>query len=138
MLVFALSVRYAASQPVSHEKVSIRGESSQAGDVIGMAVKNPQGDPLGIITDVVAGPQGRRAFAVIDYWVSDDTQKRVAVPFGTLSCNEQNCVLPVGKNTLASAPPFVIEDDLAQPKLAEHIYRYFGLQPYWTEEGIQR
>jgi hypothetical protein len=27
------------------------------------------------------------------------------------------------------------DDDLIEQKLAEDIYRYFGIQPYWTEEG---
>jgi hypothetical protein len=39
---------------------------------------------------------------------------------------------------LYSAPAFVSEDDLAEPKLAGEIYRYFGVQPYWTEEGTEK
>jgi hypothetical protein len=36
---------------------------------------------------------------------------------------------------LDSAPSFVWKEDLApEKKLAEDVYRYFGLQPYWTEE----
>ena len=97
-------------------------------------VKDPQGRDLGTITDIVTGPEGRAAFAVLSYWISDDTQMRVAVPFGALCCEEQNCVLSESKDALESAPTFVSEDDLAEPKMAEDIYRYFGVQPYWTEE----
>ena len=75
---------------------------------------------------------------VLSYWISDDTQKRVAVPFGVLSCKERNCVLNVSKDTLEAAPVFVSEDYLSEPRLAEEIYRYFGLQPYWTEEGADK
>lgn len=80
----------------------------------------------------MTGPEGRVAFAVLTYWISDDTQKRVAVPFSVLSCEEQNCVLNASKDTLDSAPSFVSEDDLVESKLAEDIYRYFGVQLYWS------
>jgi hypothetical protein len=88
-----------------------------------------------MITGIVPGPQGRVAFVVLNYWISDDTQRRVAVPFNALSCGEGTCVLNAGRDTLDSAPTFVLDDDLAEPNLAEDIYRYFGIRPYWTEEG---
>jgi hypothetical protein len=48
---------------------------------------------------------------------------------------EQNCILNASKDRLDSAPSFVWKEDLDPEKtLAEDIYRYFGLQPYWTEE----
>jgi hypothetical protein len=109
-------------------------ETSEVSKLLGKRVQNPRGEVLGTIVDVVAGPEGCMAFAILSYWISADTQMRVAVPFGALSCEGQNCILNVNKEMLASAPIFILEDDLAEEKLAEDIYRYFGLQPYWMEE----
>jgi len=134
-LVLVLVFGYAVAKSVAHEMMSKSGETS---DLLGSSVKNPQGEDLGTIADVVTGPEGRVAFAVLSYWISDDTQKRVAVPFSALSCEEQNCVLNANKDALNSAPAFVSGDDLAERKLAEDIYTHFGVQPYWTEEGEQK
>ncbi len=134
-LVLMLIFGYGVARSMAHEMMSKSGETSE---LLGATVKNPEGEDLGIITDVVTGPEGRVAFAVLSFWVSADMQKRVAVPFGALSCEEQDCVLNASKDALDSAPTFVSEDDLAEPKLAEDIYRYFGVQPYWTEEGRQK
>jgi sporulation protein YlmC with PRC-barrel domain len=120
---------------MAYEMMSKSGETSE---LLGAKVKNPQGEDLGTITEIVTGPEGRAAFAVLTYWISDDTQKRITVPFNALSCEEQNCVLNASKDTLDSAPTFVSEDDLAERKLAEDIYRYFGILPYWTEEGAEK
>jgi len=134
-LVLALIFGYAVANSMAHEMMSKSGEPSE---ILGATVKNPQGEDLGTITDVVTGPEGRVAFAVLSYWISDDTQERVAVPLGALSCEEQSCVLKASKDTLESAPTFVSDDDLAERKLAEGIYRYFGVPPYWTEEGTEK
>ena len=137
-LAFLLSVGYATTRAVADERTSRSGETSESRKLAGKTVKNPHGENLGIITDVVTGPQGQTAFVVLSYWISDDTQKRGPVPFGLLSCDEENCVLHADKSALNIVPPFVLEDDLAEPKLAEKIYRTFGLQPYWTEEGREK
>lgn len=94
-LVFIFGVSLAKS--TGDEMMSGSGEKSE---LLGTSVKNALGENLGIITDVVIGPEGRVSFAILTYWISDDTQKRVAVPFGALSCEEQNCVLNANKDTL--------------------------------------
>jgi len=138
VLILALIFGYTGPNAMAQESMEKSGKTSEVSELLGKEVKNPQGEDLGTITDIVAGPEGRVAFAVLSYWVSADTQMRVAVPFGTLSCGEQNCVLNVSKGKLDSAPNFVLEDELIEPRLAEDIYRYFGVQPYWTEGGIQK
>jgi len=35
---------------------------------------------------------------------------------------------------LASAPSFDQNKAMTNPKFAEDVYRYFGLEPYWTEQ----
>jgi len=137
-LVLALIFGYAAARSMAHEMTSKGRGPSEVSKLSGAMVKNPQGEDLGTITDVVTGPEGRAAFVVLSYWISDDTLKRIAVPFGALSCEKQSCVLHASKDTMDSAPLFVSEGDLAERKLAEDIYRYFGVQPYWTEEGREK
>ncbi len=99
----------------------------------GATVEDSRRDYLGEIVEVLTGPEGHVAFAVLRYWISDDTQARVAVPVEALSCEGQACVLQASREMLESAPPLISKDDLNDPKMAENIYRYFGVQPYWTE-----
>jgi hypothetical protein len=134
-LLWAVVFGYAAVLSMAQEMAPENRNTSKVGNLPGTMVKSPQGEDIGMITGIVPGPQGRVAFVVLNYWISDDTQRRVAVPFNALSCGEGTCVLNAGRDTLDSAPTFVLDDDLAEPNLAEDIYRYFGIRPYWTEEG---
>ncbi len=134
-LVLTLIFGFAVARSVASEMMETTGQTS---GFVGATVKNPKGEDLGIITDVVTGPGDRSAFAILAYWVSDDTQRQVAVPFGALSCQEQKCALNASRDKLASEPAYGLEDELNEPKLAGDIYRYFGIQPYWTEEGTKK
>jgi len=103
VLVLALIFGYAAAKPMAHDLMSLCGDTSEVSKLLGTLVRNPRGEDLGIITDVVKGPEGCVAFAVLSYLISDDTQKRVAA-FSVLSCEEQNCVLNASRETFDSAP----------------------------------
>jgi hypothetical protein len=131
VLLLVFIFLYKAGNSMSQEMVSKSEGTSKVSNLFGAAVINRRGKDLGTIIDVVVGPEGRVAFAVVSYWISADTQKRVAVPFGALSCKERKCVLNASRDTLDAAPIYVLEDYLTEPKLAEDIYRYFGVQPYW-------
>jgi len=134
-LVLILGFGFAVARSMARETMEKIGGSSGP---VGAAVKNLKGEDLGTITDVVMGPEGRVAFAILTYWISDDTQRRIAVPLGALSCQEQKCVLNASKDKLASEPAYGSEDELNEPKVAGDVYRYFGIQPYWTEEGTKK
>ena len=137
-MVWVRAFGYAVAECAANGTVS-RGEAaSGGGHLLGTIVKSPEGEDLAAITEVVRGPEGHVAFAVLSYWISDDTQKRVAVPLNILFFEGQDCVLRVDKEALDAAPSFVSEDDLVEPKLAGDIYRYFGIQPYWTDEGTEK
>jgi sporulation protein YlmC with PRC-barrel domain len=138
VLILAVIIGYTVPDAMAHEMMEKSGETSEISELLGKGVKNPKGEDLGTITDVVVGPEGRVAFAVLSYWVSADMQMRVAVPFSALSCEGEKCILNASRETFDSAPTFVLEGELAEQKLAEDIYRYFGVQPYWTEEGTQK
>ena len=108
--------------------------------LIGMKVNNEQGENLGIIENLVADSHGRIAYAILSYGgVLGIGKTMVAVPFEALSYNSPGrlFVLNMSKEQLASAPKYKGRSDLANPKLAEDIYRFFGQHPYWTEENTE-
>jgi sporulation protein YlmC with PRC-barrel domain len=129
-LVLALIFGYAVAKSMA--------ESCEIKDLVGTSVKNPQGEDLGVIIDFVKDSNDRAVFAILvygDHEAYGDFGRQVAIPFGALSCMEQSCILNASKDRLDSAPTFVWKDDLApEKKLAEDVYRHFGMQPYWTEE----
>ncbi|HSB03931.1 MAG TPA: PRC-barrel domain-containing protein [Thermodesulfobacteriota bacterium] len=138
---FAVSNTYAASNG-SAEKNSTGSFFARSYDVsklIGMKVNNEQGENLGKIEDFVADSQGRIAFAILSYGgVLGMGETLVAVPFESLSYDSPGrlFVLNTSKEKLASAPKYEGMSGLANPKLAEDIYRFFGQHPYWTEENV--
>ena len=137
VLVFMFTFGYEAAKSMEDHMTPLSGGTSDVSNLIGKTVKNFQGDDLGIISEFVKGPQGRIAFAILNFRVTDNTRKIIAVPIGALSCGKQNCVLNASRETVGTTPPFVSMDDLAKTRTAVNIYLYFGVQPYWTEEAIQ-
>lgn len=110
-------------------------------DLIGTQVRNPAGEILGSISDLVFGPRGRPIVAILyqDDLQDFDVTRHVAVPFSALSISDMGpfqmrVVLNIGKEELYSAPRFDKTKDLNDMKWAAGVYRYFGQQPYWTEE----
>ena len=56
-----------------------------------------------------------------------------------LTCSQQACILNASKEKLASEPTFRSTRQLAaEGKMTDDIYRYFGMQPYWTDKGFSR
>lgn len=107
-------------------------------EMVGINVKNPQGDDLGRITDFVIDSQGQVAFAILSHGgFLRIGEKSVAIPFSALTYDRmgRHFVLDISKEKLASAPGFTLRD-LYNEKWAGDDYRYFGLQPYWTEGGL--
>jgi PRC-barrel domain protein len=137
VLVFMFAFGYEAAKSMADHMTPLSGGTSDVSNLTGKTVKNFQGDDLGTISEFVKGPEGRIAFAILSYRVTDNTRKMIAVPIGALSCGEQYCVLNASRETVGTTPPFVSMDDLAKTRTAVNIYLYFGVQPYWTEELTQ-
>ncbi len=135
-LVFIFALGYETAKSMEDHMTRLSG-GTDVSNLKGKTVKNFQGDDLGMISEFVKGPEGRIAFAILSYRVTDNTRKLIAVPIGALSCGEQNCVLNASRETVGTTPPFVSMDDLAKTRTAVNIYLYFGVQPYWTEEVTQ-
>jgi hypothetical protein len=62
VLSFVFIFGVTLAKPMAHDTMSKSGETST---LLGAMVKNPQGEDLGNIADVVTGPEGQVAFAVI-------------------------------------------------------------------------
>ncbi|HVP77756.1 MAG TPA: hypothetical protein VMV04_07650 [Thermodesulfobacteriota bacterium] len=133
-LIFMVSFVYEAGWSLEDHMIPLSGRTTDISNLTGKTVKNFQGDDLGTIRELVKGPEGRTAFAILSYRVTENTRKIIAVPIGALSCGQQYCVLNASRETVGTTPPFVSTDDLAATRTAVNIYLYFGVQPYWTEK----
>ncbi len=136
-LALALILGYTVASSAHGMRSMSLGTTSEI-NLLGAAVKNPQGEVLGIINDFVKEPDGRITFAIINFGKYEDYGeggRMVAVPFGALSCAGQDCTLDASYEKLVSSPVFISKDELTERRLAEEVYRFFGVQPYWTEEG---
>ncbi len=142
MLVLALIFGYTVAKSGADEMI---GESwgitheitHETENPLGAIVNNRDGEFLGVVTDFVPDPDGRISFAILLFGNDEDYGeggRQVAVPFSALSCAGQDCLLDSNYTQLASSPVFISKDELVDRQMAEDIYRYFGLRPYWTEE----
>jgi len=113
----------------------------EASRLLSEYLENPQGGFLGRISDFVVDSNGNIEFAIVQVGFPEvgRDSKLVAVPFSALSRPEgKYYVLNITRERLVSAPQFVEKKDLSNLAFAESVYRYFGLQPYWTEGGVTK
>jgi hypothetical protein len=106
---------------------------------VGKEVKNTEGAHLGTVKDFVSDSEGRVSFAVVSQGgFLGFGEKKVAIPYSALSYDKekQYFTCAISKDRFANAPEFKDEAMLQDRSFAEEVYRYFGQQPYWTEESI--
>jgi sporulation protein YlmC with PRC-barrel domain len=106
----------------------------EASKLVGTHVKNPQGEYLGRIEDFIID-KDRIAFGILSHsGFLGMGGKFVAVPFGALSFERTGgyFILDISRERLESAPQFD-RTRFASSAWAEDVYKFFGLQPYWTE-----
>jgi len=99
---------------------------------MGAPVRTPKGDEVGRVNDFVIDFAKSQ---LVYFALSEETEGRmVAVPFNELS-SESGAMLAIhtSKEKLLDSPAFAW-DDMANRSYAEHIYRYYGVQPYWEEK----
>jgi sporulation protein YlmC with PRC-barrel domain len=109
----------------------------QISQLYGSYVKNPQGEYLGRIEDFIV-ENGRISYLVmVQGGFVGIGGKLIAVPFEACSFDPKGpgFLLNVSREKLRSAHTFFRSTDLSGRKWAEDSYRFFGLQPYWTDEG---
>jgi len=145
VLAFGLSF-VSANAYAGGEMSKDRFRSFDTSKLIGTIVKDPLGESAGTIRDFVFDSKGHIDFVILShglfYFYGEYVPyvpvppRTVAVPFSaiTIKPNERNVVLIFSKSWLDFAPQFA-ESDLNNRKWAENVYKYYGLQPYWTEGG---
>jgi PRC-barrel domain len=111
-------------------------------DLIGMQVKNPVGDDLGMISDITLDPMGLPFVVLYQGAIEDfDVARYVLVPFSAFSISETKSpekavILNFDRKRLLAAPPFDrSKGNNMSPSQWEEIYLYYGQIPYWKKEG---
>lgn len=119
-------------------------KTKRASDLIGMEVKNAQGERIGEIKDVVIDMKsGRVAYAALDAGgILGTEDKLYAVPPTVLTQtgDEHWLVFNTDKQTLQTAPSFDKSNwpQANNQQFTTEVYRYYHQQPYWqSSRGIQ-
>ena len=99
---------------------------------MGAPVRTPKGDEVGRVNDFVIDFAKNQ---LVYFALSEETEGRmVAVPFNELSSEGgEMLTLHTSKEELLDSPAFTW-GDMTNRNYAEHIYRYYGVQPYWEEK----
>jgi|GEM_PF-1725569 len=126
------------------DMMSDRSATTQwASNLIGTTVKNLQGETLGTITDLTIS-NDRVTFAVISHGgILGIGDKLIPVPMNALSIiDNKNATLDISKEKLAMAPNFEKNakkyPDFSNRQYTEDTYRFYGVQPYWKERGMEQ
>jgi len=130
---------YSTSQGSLAEK---EGLPSTLTDLIGMQVRNPVGEDLGMISDITLDPMGLPFVVLYQGTIEDfDVARYVLVPFSAFSISEtkspeKTVILNFDRQRLLAAPPYDRSKGMKmRPNQWEEIYRYYGQIPYWKKEG---
>ena len=106
-----------------------------AGTLTGSDVKNPQGEKLGQIEEIMISlDSGHVSYAVLSFGgFMGMGDKLFAVPWSKFRPNpeDESMTLNVAKETLQKAPGFDKNDwpDLTQPDWHQNIHQYYGVDP---------
>jgi sporulation protein YlmC with PRC-barrel domain len=108
-----------------------------ASKIIGEGIKNPQGEDLGKIEDIMLDLNtGRIGYAILSFGgFLGVGNKLFAIPWSILKTDpdEENFILDVPKEMLKNAPGFD-KDSLPDPSdytWQERVYAHYEVSPYW-------
>ena len=107
---------------------------------IGKEVKTTGGEKLGIVRNYFRDSEGRISFAIVSRGgLLGYFEEKVAVPYSALTYDKekQYFTWAISEDRFANAPVLEDEAKLHDSSFAGDVYRYFGLQPYWTEESTE-
>ena len=138
-MIAVISFGCVLSYTLGAEPAPVTPGAHEVNRLLWVEVQNPQGEHLERISDFVIDPNGQILLAVIVSASLEAESRYVAVPFGALSLEPSGryWVLNTTREKLAVAPAFRSEN-LPKDKLTEDVYRYFGLEPSWTDEPQDR
>ncbi len=133
-LILGFALGFVAANLSGAESMPADSGNHTISQLLGVNVQNRQGDHLGRVSDFVVDSDGRIILAIILEGSTSDP-KLVGVPFSALSLapSARYWVMDTTREKLTAAPPFK-KEDLSTGKFAEEVYRYFGLEPSWTDE----
>lgn len=109
-----------------------------ASSLIGDKVKNPAGEDLGGITEIMIDvDSGRVAYAVLSFGgflgLGD---KLFAIPWDALELDteDKRFILDVDQSVLADAQGFDQDNwpNMADPEWGRQTYAHYGYEPYWN------
>ena len=143
MLISLFSFGYMVANSYADMEPMARGldRPYEVSRLVGSYVTNGEKEYLGSINDFVLD-NGRISFAVLSHGgFLGIGRKLVAIPFSAFSYDstDQHFILDISRDRLEAAPRFDRSTDLTNREWAEDVYKFFGLQPYWTEgeyEGV--
>jgi len=142
MLIVLISlVGFGAAESYGKEPAMSEGvRPYEVSNLYGSYVKNPQGEYLGRVEDFIVEKDRIAYIVIVHGGFVGMGGKLIAVPFEVCSFDPKGpgFVLNVSREKLRSAPAFFRSTDVATRKWAEDSYRFFGLQPYWTDEGYAK
>jgi len=117
-----------------HEKPLTLSATTMIGD----EVKNPAGEKLGEVEEIMLDvDSGRISYAVLSFGgLLGIGDKLFAIPWSVLELNadDHSFIVNVPKERLQKAPGFDKDDwpDMANPEWARTVYRYYDVEPHWN------
>jgi sporulation protein YlmC with PRC-barrel domain len=116
--------------------------SLSASTLTGDKVRNPDGDNLGHLEEIVIDLEsGRVSYAVLasgGFLGLGD--KFFAIPWDMLTVDTENkeIIVDVSKETLENAPGFDKDNwpDIHDRAWVEDVYRYYGHDPFWADDTV--
>jgi uncharacterized protein YrrD len=100
---------------------------------MGAPVRTSKGEEVGWVNDFVIDFTKSQLVYLALSDVGGTEGRMVAVPFKELSSEGgEMLTLHTSKEKLLDSPTLT-SADMADRTYAEHIYRYYGVQPYWEE-----
>ena len=101
--------------------------------MIGVRVHSPEGEGDAMVNDFIIDSSNGHIPLLILSDIKGRVDNLVAVPFETMKrTGEGQFALNITEDRLASAPRFH-KSEVDNRGYADHVYKFFGLQPYWTE-----
>lgn len=117
------------------------GKVMRADQINGMQVKNAAGEDLGEVKQIlIAADQGRIAYVILaSGGILGVGEDQYIVPFSSLrqDASGKHFTLNMDTQKLKDGPKYT-ETKLADPKFGQEVHSYYGVSPYWTEEGTQQ
>ncbi len=141
LLILLVSLGFVLAYAYAAEPMAKNSKTYEVSRLLSEYLEDVEGGFLGRITNFVVDSNGHIEFAIVQVGFPEVGRdgKLVTVPFSALSRPEgKYYVLNTTRERLVSAPRFTAKKDLSNRAFAENVFRYFGLEPSWTEGGHEK